>query len=374
MQLRHEKSIFRQVWRCGVRLLIALFLLSLFQGTTPSGKPVLAGGSTCSSNLNFGQTIHCAIDLAGETDSFTFSGSAGDRIRVRVVETSGSLAAFQEIIQPGGTSLCSTIVTEITCLLESNGNHTLLINDFGGTDNGNYSLYLQRLNNPVGCSTIAFGALPSTGNLTEAAVTDCFTFQLSTGDQVRGRAVETAGTAAAYQEIIQPDGTTLCGTIVTELTCQATVTGLHTILINDFGGTDTGTYSFYLQRLNNPVGCSSIGYSGLPVTGSIDVPAETDCYTFSGMVGNQIRVRAIKTSGSVAPYKAVIRPDGVSLCGTIVSEVTCLLDSDGNYTILINDFGGTDTGTYQLTLVCLTQPCGTPFSNFNYLPFVLRQD
>ena len=69
----------------------------------------------------------------------------------------------------------SLVTGEMTCLLDANGAHTLRVRDFGGAGTGNYSLYVQRLNNPVGCTPIAFGATLSS-SISVAAEVDCFTF------------------------------------------------------------------------------------------------------------------------------------------------------------------------------------------------------
>lgn len=274
MIMQHNLKLSRGIafWHFTIGLLLLLFLSISPPIQVTAGRLVFSGTAACPPNLAFGETIHCSIDLTGETDSFGFSGAAGDRIRVRVVTTSGALSPFREIIRPDGTSLCGTVVTEMTCLLDASGVHTLLINDFGGTDTGNYSLYLQRLNEPVGCLPIAF--------------------------------------------------------------------------------------------------------SGVPTNGTIDVAAETDCYTFDGAVNNRIRVRTVAISGALAPFKEVVRADGTTLCGTVTSEITCQIDADGSHTILINDFGATDSGEYQLTLVCLTQPCGAPlnYSHAAYLPLWIRPE
>jgi hypothetical protein len=103
----------------GILLLLTFTAFNLTQ--VIASVPAMSSDGICISNLMFGETVHCSIDLAGETDSFTFSGLAGDRIRVRVVKTSGSLSPFREIIRPNGTTLCGTVVTEMTCLLDSSG-------------------------------------------------------------------------------------------------------------------------------------------------------------------------------------------------------------------------------------------------------------
>src|SRR5262249_25592581 len=135
------------------------------------------------------------IDPAAETDCYIFASSANNRVRVRAVETSGTLLAILEVVRPDGTTLCGpSSAGELTCLLDSSGPHTLLVHDYYGTSSGSYNLHLQRLNNPVSCSALAFGAVPTTGTIGSAAESDCFTFTGSANDRLRVRAVETTGT------------------------------------------------------------------------------------------------------------------------------------------------------------------------------------
>lgn len=373
MIAHEQKQIGRKEIRGWLRIAVLLIpiVIQFSLVSLASGKESQEIGGGCPTILTYGNTIHCTLDFAGETDSFTFTASVGDRVYVRVVKTVGAMTPFQEIIRPGGTSLCKTIIGEISCVIDSEGTHTLLINDFGGTDTGAYSLYIQKLNDPVGCTAISFGNPPTSGAIPETGGTYCFTFSLETNDRVRSLVVKTSGTITPFEEIVRPDGTTLCENIVGEISCTADIAGSYTLLINDFGGTDIGDYALYVQRLNLPVGCTAISFSGLPSTGTITAAAETDCFTFNGKAGDQIRVRVVKTAGAITPFQEVVTPDGTTLCKTIVSEATCQIQSDGPHTILVNDFGNTDSGTYQLTLLCLTAPCGLPLTIFTYLPFII---
>ena len=115
--------------------------------------------------------------------------------------------------------------------------------------------------------------------------------------------------------------------------CQGKISDHYTIRVRDWGGTGTGGYRLYIQRLNNPVGCRPIAYGALPLTGSITMPAEGDCYTFVGAAGDQVRVRVIRTSGNLLANTEVLRPDGTTLCRTpFGGELTCRLDATGTYT------------------------------------------
>jgi hypothetical protein len=65
------------------------------------------------------------IAKAAEMDCWTRAGSAGDRWRIRLVETSGNLSGMMEVIRPDGTTECpNNGATEITCALDAAGTHT----------------------------------------------------------------------------------------------------------------------------------------------------------------------------------------------------------------------------------------------------------
>ena len=325
----------------------------------------------CPSSISFGDIVECSIDVAGELDVFTFSGVAGDQVRVRVIETSGDLSPGQELLRPDGTTLCNpTPSDEQTCLLDSNGTHTILIKDWSGTNSGNYNLVLRRLNNPVGCTSLSFGSGPVSDSIEVAAETDCYTFAGAVDDQVRVRVIETSGDLSPGQELLRPDGTTLCNpTPSDEQTCLLDSNGTHTILIKDWSGTNSGNYNLVLRRLNNPVGCTSLSFGSGPVSDSIEVAAETDCYTFAGAVDDQVRVRVIETSGDLSPGQELLRPDGTTLCNPTPSdEQTCLLESNGTHTILIKDWSGTNSGNYNLMLMRLNNPVGCTSLSFGSGP------
>lgn len=353
--------------RFPIGLLLFLLMLTFALGSAdrvvagnPRAQVEPAAPTACPppNTLTFGETIQCSIDAAGEVDSFTFSGATGDRIRVAVAETSGSFTAFMEVRRPNGTKVCETIVGKLTCLLDATGTHTLLVYAFNGSGTGNYGLYSQRLNNPVGCTAIAFGALPTLGSISMAAEHDCFTFSLTAGSRVRTNGVETGGTLSVFQEIVRPNGTTLCETIVGKLTCRADTAGTHTLLLYDFNGPNTGAYSVYAQRLNNPIGCAPIAFGALPATGSIGVAAEHDCFTFNLTAGDRVRTNLIETGGTLGVFQEIVRPDGTTLCETIVGKLTCVANVTGTHTLLLYDFNGTRTGNYSAYVQRLNNPVG----------------
>jgi hypothetical protein len=323
---------------------------------------------TCPADITFGQAIICTIGAPGEVDSYSFPGAVGEQIRVRVIETAGTLVAEHDVRRPNGTSACAfTVAEERPCLLDTTGVHTIRIRDFTpGTRTGDYTLYAQRFPNPVGCAALTFGTFVTGTIGPPPGEADCYTFSAATGDRIRVRVIETSGMLAADQEVIGPSGTTPAGcarSVAEERTCLLDATGLHTILVRDFTpGTRAGDYTLHVQRFPNPAGCSELMF-GVPVAGTIGPPpGEADCYTFSATAGDRVRLRVIETAGTLAADHEVIAPSGTTPAGcerTVAEERTCLLDATGMHTVLVRDFTpGTRTGDYTLYAQRFPNPVG----------------
>ncbi len=310
--------------------------------------------------LQFGAVISGSIDFAGDTDTYFLSGTAGDQVLVRIAATSGDLNPSVQVNRPDGTFLCSSSTTgsfiEVECPLGTSGTYTIFV---GGdeTDTGTYILYLRRLNNPVNATPIAFGEILS-GTIDPAIEMDAYTFSGTASDQILVRMVDTSDTFSSEVGVYRPDGTRLCfdseSLGLAEAECSLDTSGTHTILVADSGGNDTGTYTLYLRRPNNPVNAIPIAFGDI-LSGTIDPAIELDAYTFDGTAGDQVFVRMTATSGDIDPQFEVYAPDGTQLCsdsgyGSTPAEAECSLDSDGTYAILGGDRGGNDTGTYTLEL------------------------
>lgn len=104
--------------------------------------------------------------------------------------------------------------------------------------------------------------------------------------------------------------------------------------------------------------CASTGF-GQTKSGTIDTPGEELCYSFSGHAGDGIRVTTTNVTGDLFPMVAEVRrPDGTTLCSVGNDPINCTLDQDGAHTLVVHDFRGSGTGSFDVTLTCLTPSCG----------------
>jgi hypothetical protein len=152
-------------------------------------------------------------------------------------------------------------------------------------------------------------------------------------------------------EVVRPNGTVVC-TVATpaNFTCPLNVSGTHTVVVGDTAGTGTGNYVLQAQRLNAPVGCTALTTIGTPVPGSIDGPAELDCFTLDATAGTSVTLEFAETSGTLVAELEVVRPNGTVQCAaTTASPRVCAVDTTGTYTVLVGDQARTNTGGYEVT-------------------------
>ncbi len=320
----------------------------------------------CPNVLAFGQTVQCPIGTPGIRMSFTFSAVAGDRVRMRMLDTSGSIfSPIFWLYRPDGTEVCygyGDPVANANCTLNVTGTYTILAGDNSGQYTGSFNLFLERLNNPGLPTPITFGQTLS-GSINTQPELKAFTFSAVAGDRVRMRMLDASGSIfSPIFWLYRPDGTEVCygyGDPVANANCALNVTGTYTILAGDNSGQYTGSFSLFLERLNNPGLPTPITF-GQTLSGSINTQPELKAFTFSAVAGDQVRMRMLDTSGSIfSPIFWLYRPDGTEVCygyGDPVANANCTLNVTGTYTILAGDNSGQYTGSFSLFLERLNNP------------------
>jgi hypothetical protein len=317
-------------------------------------------GGTCTA-LAFGAApTNGTIGAPGEMDCYSFGGTLGARVRVRLVTTSGSLLASNEIARTDGTFACGQATAlDVTCALDSDGQHRIIVSDAAfGPNTGSYAIAIQRLSGPNNCVPLAFGAAPVNGTIDAAAEMDCYSFNGTAGDMIRMH-VFASGALVRHGEIARQNGTTLCSGLGSssfedDLTCRLDTTGPTRILIDDTSGLLTGAYAVSIQRLNRPVGCTALTFGAAPIAGTIATPGEVDCFTFAAAAGDRISLRSAATSGaSFFVTNELLRPNGTFTCSS------CVLESTGTFTVLISESGQAgSTGDYAVSVQRLNNPIG----------------
>jgi len=314
------------------------YAISLGRLNPPGNCPTVA----------FATTAHYNSISGGSSSCYGFEAAAGDRIRVRVHVEDSTLHPLWEVLRPDGTTLCAFVSPEQTCTTDTAGRHAVLIRDGGaGTGHGAFWVGLQRLNAPVGCGTAAFGPSATRAEL-GFGETNCFVFQGAAGDWIRSRVVAAFEWMQLAVTVVRPDGTTRCSTA----DCVLDVSGPHLLLVRETTHWGFGLYWRSLQRLNNPVGCTSLTRGAPPVRGGVAVGA-SPCWRFHAVEDERVDVEMTNVFGDWRMQMEWISPSGRSAgtsTGTVFESAWFPYET-GMQTIYARDGDrGYDTGHYDLAV------------------------
>ena len=337
-------------------------------------------GVTAHAQFTSGGVYDGGISFIGESNSWTFSATTGERIVLRKVQLSATngFAVRMRTYDPDGVLINTTSaggVDEYAFTATATGTFTVLLADGSGAESGTgtYRIYFVKL---PGGFTIPpgddGGALPGSGEFQNGTIgslgdLDLWTFPVTTGERIVLRKVQLSATNgfAVRMRTYDPNGvlidTTSAGG-VDEYAFTATATGTFTVLLADGSGAQsgTGTYRIYFVKLpgvyGTPIGdqggeiANGSSFVGTIETGDIDV------WSFNACNGDAFMLQLDELTGgsSFVPQMRLYGRDGV-LLNTASHQTTAQISraapATGTYTIIVNDASGplNGTGTYQLT-------------------------
>jgi hypothetical protein len=104
-------------------------------------------------NITYGSLTTCTIDPLGDSDTFTFSGVSGERVRIQVTKTAEGQPQFC-LYRPDGTQIScpyafSGASAEIETTLDRSGVFRIVAKEFGDDSTLSYLLSLQRIAPPL---------------------------------------------------------------------------------------------------------------------------------------------------------------------------------------------------------------------------------
>lgn len=193
----------------------------------------------------------CAIDGAGDVEQHDFTGAPGEHVYARVVRLSGdpALVPSVSVLDSEGSPACPDVKD---CVLEVAGRHTLVVQDgFLKQATGEYALYLQRRNDPLGCGELSVGEAVE-GTLEPSGSMGCAIFSAGAGDRVRINAVGTGPELQFAEVSILPadGGGSACPF---QENCQLDDSGRYIVLAaSSYIFNQTGPYRITVTCLADP--------------------------------------------------------------------------------------------------------------------------
>jgi predicted secreted protein len=331
-------------------------------------------------SLPFAQTQTGTIGSAAQSNTYTFSANLDDEIDFTMDATSGSLSPRIRLYEPNGTLLssaspgyCSGSTIEMnTVQIPATGTYTVVVGDCSDTNTGNYDIYTQRTDNPFGAASLPFGQT-QTGSISSQAQDNTYTFSANLDDVINLTMVTTSGKLIPRIRLYEPNGTLLSsaspgycsGSTIEMNTVQLPATGTYTVIVGDCSDTNTGNYDIYAQLTNNPSGASDLSFAQIE-SGTIGSAAQSNTYTFSANLNDEIDFTVNTSSGKLVPWIGLYEPNGTKLSsanpgycsGSTIEMNTVQIPATGTYTVLVADCSDTNTGNYEIYAQRTDNPSG----------------
>ncbi|MBF2067245.1 MAG: putative Ig domain-containing protein [Calothrix sp. C42_A2020_038] len=293
-------------------------------------------------SISLGSTISGSISKAGEQDTYTFSGSAGQRLFFDGISDGASTSV--RLISPSGIeifNLRSSENQELFTLAEA-GTYRIVV-DAPGTTTGNYSFRLLN----AAASTLTLG---STYPVTVAAnQTQLYTFS-GTANQYLYFENNFTGTQSTWTLYGPGNQIVTSNNSGADRELALTASGNYVLALN---GPISGQTNYQFRVIAPVSSTSSITSLSSGVGGSITQFGEQDTYTFTGSVGQRLILDNFTGTNSIG-YQ-IISPSGAVIYNRLSTAQQLepfTLNEAGTYRVVI-DGDGRSTGSYSFRLLDL---------------------
>ena len=319
------------------------------------------------------------IEAAGSVDSYGFSGTAGQVVRLVDPSSTGCCGLQWRVFAPDGSQIGSQYFGNSSgqqFVLSQTGLYTIQVFGYSGVEIGTYGFSLiadpqtyDTFNIAVGDSVSDGVPGAGAGNIEAAGSVDSYRFGGTAGQVVRLVDPGSSACCSLYWQVLAPDGTSLGSQYFGNTNGQQFVlpqTGTYTIQVFGISGTQIGTYGFSLtadpqtyDTFNIAVGDSvSDGAPGAGA-GNIETAGSVDAYGFSGTAGQVVSFNDPGSAACCGLYWQVFAPDGTSLGSQYFGNSNgqqFVLPQTGTYSIQVVGNSGTATGTYGFSLTAVRRP------------------
>ena len=305
------------------------------------------------SALTLGTEVTGTIVNPGDSATYTFTGTAGQRLYYNALAAS-STYVFAELTGPYGTNFFNTSASanEGPYTLTYSGPYTLTI----------YSYYIERATGPyafdledaANATTIALtpgSGTTETGKLATGLTTNLYQFSGTAGQSLYFQGQQDSPTYAALAVLYNPGNSYVTEFYVeNDLALKLSSTGPYILAVVGQSATNPSVnYKFEVFDNVNPTSALTLGTE---VTGTIANPGDSHTYTFTGTAGQRLYYSALAVS-SYYLFAELTDPYGNTHFDTSASsnEPPWTLAYSGTYTLTIYSYGNEGaTGPYAFTL------------------------
>ena len=347
-------------WRKVTRLLTGacLLLTGILVASVNSQSPVTGVVS-----IEYDYYLEADIEPAGDIDTFTFNGTAGDSIILRfnpaypvdgVLELyfGGTLLAEDHAVAGGMAQLFDYV-------LPHTGEYVFYLSDEQGAETGIYRLTLQCRQDvnskAVGITydIYVYDSLETVGDI------DGYTFEGTEGDSIILRfnpAYPINGALEIfYESSLIEEGHAVSGGRVDFMDYILPYAGSYTVHVRDESGNETGVYGIVLQCREEVTSKAAVLAYDTAVLDTLEKNGDINGYVFEGYTGDTISLLlnpASPINGVVELfYESSLRTEAHSTNGANADIENYITENMGAYVVHVRDEWGNKTGLYELTLV-----------------------
>ncbi len=291
----------------------------------------------------------------------------------------------------GCTDRCSF---SMNLSLVKNGCNTIFVSDNGTNETGAYTLQLERILPVPAADHLSYDASVA-DSIEPGTDIDFFTFNATAGTGIRFNVLASADLMDPVVEIRDPNGTLVVDGVTDGATCtdrcsfsvdlSPALTGVYSLLIYDRGTNESGSYQLSLWCLSGK--CDGAPDPAGPLISYDDSLADTispavdgDFFTFNATAGTNIRLNVLAGADLMDPVIEIRDSNDTLVVNGVADGATCTdrcsfsVDLSpvlsGVYSLLIYDRGTNESGSYQLSLWCLSGKCdGAPDPKGPYLSY-----
>jgi YD repeat-containing protein len=326
---------------------------SALQAGGPFGIELLRTKNACSTAAAQGQTVNGVINGAQPFLSYSIPATNADALMVRSASLTPGFAAQMDLYDPSGAHLPSSTF-EILQPVSTTGTYTVILSGSAPLTTGGYALSWQLLNKPAATSALQCGG-STTASL---SATNQFRYYLAganAGDLLRLIFTRISANFSPQIELFDPSGARLTG--VSNISKTAKAGGAYLVVVSpSTTASETGSFTVAFQRPNNP--CSPTTMTcGQPTLRQVAIPGQLDTYVFAGTRGGQADIKLASRSGSYFPYAELYDASGNQVTTSSNGQLTYVILTTGNYTMLVHDLSGVNLGGYRASFQDDYNPC-----------------
>lgn len=317
--------------------------------------------------LEYGNDVVGELNTEGEVDIYTFTGTAGDRIYIRMRDAESKIDACLKLYDPTGTLVgehCRNggIVKLKDLVLPTSGTYEIHASDNNDNDTGSYGLSLEILNStayatPINCGDDLIGQIATTVQVIS------YRFDATAGEIAILQMRSPNKSMESELEIYSPSGALLVSKFSSHLTRANELTlpetGSYLVLLSDYNGNDVGEYGFSFQIVNRAsCGVSLLckpmdfGSSGAGVS-EITQLAQLDAFYVTADENTSLVIQVYAKLKNFEVNLKLYDPQGNILAAPTPKHGLVRLEysdfpEEGKYLLVISDNSGNDKSDYEI--------------------------